>query len=206
MQRNRIMRVVRRDASRPAQLRASRRQSFTFLTAGSGHAPRFRRQVVFLDSRCPTGKLRLDSGGRARAAAPARQTGNSGVNPGRPRRCDRAIFSGPRSSWPVKDRPAAFDPLRSSGSWRRIARRTQSADARKSEDLPGVGSLSDREGGMTGTAAGAAGRDNAQDPLLQAPASYPGRSCACTGCLRIEVCACQAVIQWISLRGVGGAA
>jgi hypothetical protein len=112
-----------------------------------------------------------DSGGRKKAAAFLRQTGNSGANPGRPRRCVRAIFE--------SGQPQARERGRSHSSHCRhgtlsgtagAARRRAIARARESEDLPGVWSLPDREGGMAGTAAAAAGRDALQG-------SAPARTC-----------------------------
>ena len=165
MRRNRIAQGLRRNASRPAQLRASRRQSLTFRIAAGVRASRFRRRVVFLDSRCPAGKLPLDSGGLVRAAAPARQTGNSGVNPGRPRRCDRAVEAG------------CFQPLRPPRNvgFRAAARRHATGRARKSEDLPSVESLPDREGGMADTAARATGTSNS-GPVSGSRALRPWRA------------------------------
>jgi hypothetical protein len=60
------------------------------------------------------------------------------------------------------------------------ARRHAAVRVRESEDLPGVMSLSDREGGMAGTAAAAAGRMcRIKDPLLHAPVPGARRAGVC---------------------------
>lgn len=74
-----------------------------------------------------------------------------------------------------RSRPAAIQPLRlpRNDEFRAAARRLAVGRARESEDLPGFGSLPDREGGMADTAARAAGdtefRTRCQPPVSCAP-------------------------------------
>lgn len=165
MRQNAVAQTLRCGSSQPSQFHARRRQSLTFSLPAPFPEAGFGRQVMFVDSRCPAGRLRFDSGGRVRAVASVRQTGNSGVNPGRPRRCDRAVEAG------------CFQPLRPPRNvgFRAAARRHATGRARKSEDLPSVESLPDREGGMADTAARATGTSNS-GPVSGSRALRPWRA------------------------------
>ena len=102
-----------------------------------------------------------DSGGREEAAAFVRQTGNTGVNPGRPRRCDQALRPAVSSHCDAHaGREKACSRL--SLGVRRPTRCQESAGPRGREG--GHGRVIDRSHGT-------------QDPLLQAPAS-PTVACA----------------------------
>ena len=107
-----------------------------------------------------------DSGGREEAAAFVRQTGNSGVNPGRPRRCDQAPRSAVSSHCGAcAAREKACSRL--SLGVRRPTRCQESAGPRGREG--GHGRVIGRSHGT-------------QDPLLHAPASpMVARAPACAG-------------------------
>jgi hypothetical protein len=206
MRQNAVAQTLRCGSSQPSQFHARRRQSLTFSLPAPFPEAGFGRQVMFVDSRCPAGRLRYGSGGRVRAVASVRQTGNSGVNPGRPRRCDRAIFGVPRSLWPAKRRPAVFEPLRSCRCRRRDSREgcsRRKPESQKTYQVSGVCRTARAERRARPRTRPVVA--HAQDPLLQAPASFPGRACACMRGPREGVCACQAVVPWMSARGCGGA-
>jgi len=128
-----------------------------------------RRSLAVVDRVTLTGRLRLRLWwpGRSRCFIPAN----------REHRCESGtappLCSGDSSSRAIGkgSRAVAFEPLPPTGPARAAeARRRAAAGVRESEDLPGVRSLPDREGGMAGTAARAAGRICTKDPLLHAPA------------------------------------
>jgi hypothetical protein len=166
-------RDVRRGRARPLHLRAT--------------VVRDRHCLPWIDL-----QFANDSGGRAETAVFIRRTGNSGANPGRPRRCDQACEVG------------CFEPLR---ACRRGGRR-EKACSRPSLEVrrpTRVGSLPDREGGMGDTAAVRPVARRSQDPLLQAPASpqvVHALACACRGgCVRM-----QCGMAWIRSHGTAGKA
>lgn len=99
---------------------------------------RRRGSSICLTALAPPVHSANDSGGWFRERSCGRQTGNSGVNPGRPRRCDQATRSAASGHCGAAIR-------------RGLARRHAADEVWKSEDLPGVMGLSDREGGTADT-------------------------------------------------------
>ncbi len=118
------------------------------------------RRAVRLTTSTPSVHSSNDSGGQVEASASDWQTGNSGVNPGRPRRCIRAILAPGKLGFEGEGgRIRAIAASETPTWWARCCEKAcDLARARKSEDLPGVVSLPICEGGMVGTAASAAGR------------------------------------------------
>ena len=118
-----------------------------------------------------------DLGGRAKDAPFSRQTGNSGANPGRPRRCDQA------------SRSAASRHCGFLGGREKACSRPSLGVRRPTR----VRSLPDREGGMAGTAADAAGRVSSRIRCCTHPLSpWAARACAAVcGAVRL-----RGVVAW----------
>jgi hypothetical protein len=130
-----------------------------------------------------------DSGGREEAAAFVRQTGNSGVNPGRPRRCDQA------------PRPAVSSHCGACAGREKACSRLSLGVRRptRCQESAGPRGRNGGHGRVIGRSQGI------QDPLLQAPASLTvARAPACVH--RGRACACGAAVAWTRSLRVGASA